>query len=128
MAAIRALEQTKDELSKAIEIRTDSSYTVMAMTEWIQKWKTKKDFYEDSSSSKILNRDLFIRLDGLIKQRTGAVYFVHVAGHAGEFGNEQANVLAIAASNASKFGKKVGTKVIDTITNSKENVSESKKE
>jgi len=126
MAAIRALEQAKDSLSKAIEIRTDSSYTVMAMTEWIQNWKTKKDFREDNSSSKILNRDLFVRLDELIKQRTGAVYFVHVAGHAGEFGNEQANILAVAASNISKFGK-VGTKVIDTNSN-KENVKESKKE
>jgi len=96
MAAIRALEQVKNDLSKPIEIRTDSKYTVQAMTLWIKNWQNNDD------NSKILNWDLFLRLDELIKERKAPVYFIHVIGHNGDFGNEQANNLAIAASTQIK--------------------------
>lgn len=80
-AVIRALEIDPRDL----EIHTDSMYVVKAMTEWIFNWK-------NNGYKKVKNKDLFVRLDDLMRGR--GIKFVHVRAHTGIVGNEIADQLA----------------------------------
>ena len=84
-AAIRALEVSDPKSS--LEIRTDSSYLVKGMTEWLPKWLSLR-------VSKVSNLDLFQRLSELSQGRQ--IRWVKVKGHSGEQGNEAADRLAVA--------------------------------
>jgi len=86
-AAIRALHLAKN---GPVQIRTDSKYLVSAMTQWIIRWK------HSGWSQEIKNKDLFMELDALVQQRP-LVQWIHVPGHAGVYGNIQADALAVRA-------------------------------
>lgn len=87
-AAIRALEIINDP-KVDIEIRSDSKNLINSMTVWYHKWEST-----NWKNGKILNRDLLERLLHMCKQRTGKIIWTHVAGHSGEYGNEEADKLA----------------------------------
>jgi len=89
-AASRALEGAIDMNMNNVELRTDSSYTIKAMTEWIFTWKNNG--WRTSNNKDVMNKDEMLRLSNLCKQID--VKWVHVAGHSGIYGNEQADQLA----------------------------------
>ena len=85
-AAIRALK--KIPAGSSVELFTDSSYLKNAFTNgWLAKWKRN-----GWNNGRVLNQDLWLELDELIKSR--AVNFNWVKGHAGNFFNERCDTLA----------------------------------
>jgi ribonuclease HI len=95
-AAIKALE--KISACDRAELFTDSNYLKNAFTNgWIAKWK--KNGWQTSSKSPVLNKDLWLVLDELISSRV--VSFNWIKGHAGNFFNERCDELA--RKTAEKF-------------------------
>jgi len=88
-AIIRALETCQDN-EKILDIMTDSEYIVNAHNLWMEKW-VKNNWMRGSEPIK--NRDLFERMEELIKLR-GNVIFTHVPSHSGIIGNERVDQLA----------------------------------
>lgn len=92
-AAVRALQQAKEIGAVNVTIYTDSNFLVKAITKWIFTWK--KNSWKLSTGGKVKNKDDF---EALEKAKKGLkVNWVHVRGHQGIYGNEQADRLAVAA-------------------------------
>jgi ribonuclease HI len=87
-AVIFALEALKRPCD--IQIYTDSSYVQKGMTEWISGWKSRG--WRTSDKKPVKNDDLWKRLDHLTQQHQ--IEWIWVKGHAGNPGNEKADVLA----------------------------------
>jgi ribonuclease HI len=87
-AVIRALEA----LTRSCEVRlhTDSQYVQKGISEWIHGWK--KRGWKTADKQPVKNDDLWKRLDELAQQHR--VEWVWVRGHAGNIGNERADMLA----------------------------------
>lgn len=87
-AVIRALEA----LTRSCEVRlhTDSQYVQKGISEWIHGWK--KRGWKTADKKPVKNDDLWKRLDELAQQHR--VEWIWVRGHAGDAGNERADMLA----------------------------------
>lgn len=87
-AVIRALEA----LNRSCEIRlhTDSQYVQKGISEWIHGWKRRG--WKTADKQPVKNDDLWKRLDELAQQH--CVEWIWVRGHAGDVGNERADMLA----------------------------------
>lgn len=96
-AIIRALEK---EPKKSLYIYSDSVYSIKGATEWMKNWKRKG--WCKSDGGEVINKDLWEKLDGLLKNRK--VLFEWVKGHSTNVGNIQADKLAVkgAELNAEK--------------------------
>lgn len=92
-AVIRALETLKRPCD--IKIFTDSVYVQKGMTEWISGWKARN--WRTADKKPVKNDDLWRVLDALVQQNLAAeckVEWIWVKGHAGNVGNERADMLA----------------------------------
>jgi len=87
-AVIRALEALNR--SCAVRIHTDSQYVHKGISEWITGWKARG--WKTADKKPVKNDDLWRRLDRLAQQHR--VEWVWVKGHAGNAGNERADMLA----------------------------------
>jgi len=88
LAVIRGLEAVRWEGAR-VEIYSDSSYVVRAVTEgWLEQWKR-------SGFRKKKNSDLWLRYDAAA--RRCQVTFHWIKGHAGHPENERCDALAVAA-------------------------------
>ena len=87
-AAIEALRTLT--MPTAVTMRTDSKYVKNGITSWIRKWKSNG--WRTAGNSPVKNVDLWKQLDEL--QRTHEVQWDWVKGHAGNPGNERADLLA----------------------------------
>ncbi|BEI85291.1 hypothetical protein CcaverHIS002_0506920 [Cutaneotrichosporon cavernicola] len=90
LSIIRALEECPFP-QLTLEIRTDSQYSIQAMTlylpNWIRNgWRTQ--------SGPVKNADMIRHLLVLLRRRAAAVRFKHVRGHSGHAGNDCADELA----------------------------------
>jgi len=87
-AVIRALEA----LNRSCHARvfTDSVYVQKGMSEWMPGWKARN--WRTADKKPVKNDDLWRELDVLAQQHT--VEWVWVKGHAGNAGNERADMLA----------------------------------
>ena len=93
-AAIEALSLVKGK--PAIRLVTDSTYLKNGITVWIKRWR--ENGWRTAGRSRVKNRDLWQRLDRLIK--TLNVEWDWVRGHTGDHGNETADQLAREAMDA----------------------------
>jgi ribonuclease HI len=102
-AVIRALQQVREGLegsfagTKKLVVYSDSSYTVNIMNHWIHGWMRRS--WKQSEGKPVKNKDLIQQLWGLhskLKDSTSinTIEYIHVKGHAGEYGNTQADQLA----------------------------------
>ena len=89
-AASRALESAIGMGLRRVELRTDSKYTMQSMMEWIDGWK--RNGWRTSSGGEVANVGEMMRLDELCGKID--VTWVHVPGHEGVWGNEEADRLA----------------------------------
>lgn len=87
-AAIRALEALKKPCS--VKLYTDSSYVQKGISEWIIGWKARS--WRTADKKPVKNEDLWKILDTLVNIHQ--VQWIWVKGHAGNVGNEKADVLA----------------------------------
>jgi ribonuclease HI len=71
---------------------TDSQYCKNGIESWIKNWK--KNGWKTSKKKPVKNQDLWIKLDELIQSHN--VEFKWVKAHNGNYGNEQADTLAVA--------------------------------
>jgi len=87
-AAIEALKALKKPSS--ICIYSDSKYVIQGITQWIHGWK--KRGWKNSAKQAVANQDLWQALDAL--NHIHQVDWQWVKGHAGNEGNEKADMLA----------------------------------
>ena len=95
LAVISGLEALKSPCD--VTIFSDSRYIVDAVNKgWARRWKANG--WRRNKKDKAVNPDLWERLLTLLD--THDTQFRWVKGHAGNPGNERADALAVAASNA----------------------------
>ncbi len=92
-----ALEQ----LSGAIEVRTDTPYIAKCFAEgWHKRWR-QGGKWRTSSGRSVANKDLWERLFALVEDGTRDVSFVRVIGHGTDKNNNMVDRLAREAALAS---------------------------
>ncbi|XP_070705530.1 ribonuclease H1 [Pempheris klunzingeri] len=89
-AACKALEQAKENNIKKLVLYTDSKFTINGVTSWVKNWKLNG--WRLKSGGQIINKEDFVKLDRLNAQVE--VIWMHIPGHAGYTGNEEADRLS----------------------------------
>ena len=87
-AALCALESLKHPC--VVDLTTDSQYLRKGMLEWMDGWK--KRGWRNSKKEPVKNKDLWQRLDAIVKEHTISWHWVK--GHSGHAENELADMLA----------------------------------
>ncbi|XP_064364565.1 ribonuclease H1 isoform X2 [Dromaius novaehollandiae] len=98
-AACKAIEQAKSQNIKKLIIYTDSKFTINGITSWVDNWKTNG--WRTSSGGSVINKEDFERLDNLSKGIE--IQWMHIPGHAGFRGNEEADRLAREGAGKQKL-------------------------
>ncbi|XP_057678069.1 ribonuclease H1 [Corythoichthys intestinalis] len=89
-AACRALRQAKEQKIKKLVVYTDSKFTINGVTKWVKNWKLNG--WQLKSGAPVINREDFETLDRLNQELE--VVWIHIPGHAGYRGNEEADRLS----------------------------------
>ncbi|XP_022614652.1 ribonuclease H1 isoform X1 [Seriola dumerili] len=89
-AACKALEQAKELNIKKLVLYTDSKFTINGVTSWVKNWKLNG--WRLKSGGQIINKEDFVKLDRLNSELE--VVWMHIPGHAGYRGNEEADRLS----------------------------------
>lgn len=89
-AACKALQQAKEKNIKKLVLYTDSKFTINGVTRWVKGWKLNN--WRLSSGGPVLNKEDFEQLDKLNSELE--VVWLHIPGHAGYRGNEEADRLS----------------------------------
>ena len=97
-AAIEGLTRTPEGV--AVELVSDSQYVLKGVTEWRAGWERKG--FRNSRGEPVANLALWKRLFALADKRRVTTRWVR--GHNGDFHNEQADQLAVAALRKAKAG------------------------
>lgn len=90
MAVIQALAILKRPCS--VTLYVDSQYVLKGITEWLAGWKAKG--WRTAAKQPVKNVDLWQQLDQLVSHGGHTIDWRWVKGHAGDPGNERADVLA----------------------------------
>ncbi|NP_990329.2 ribonuclease H1 precursor [Gallus gallus] len=98
-AACKAIEQAKSQNIKKLIIYTDSKFTINGITSWVENWKTNG--WRTSSGGSVINKEDFQKLDSLSKGIE--IQWMHIPGHAGFQGNEEADRLAREGASKQKL-------------------------
>ncbi|XP_068920875.1 ribonuclease H1 [Petaurus breviceps papuanus] len=89
-AACKAIEQAKNQNISKLVLYTDSMFTINGITSWVKDWK--KNGWKTSTGKDVINKEDFVKLDTLIQDID--IKWIHVPGHSGFAGNEEADRLA----------------------------------
>ncbi|XP_034384204.1 ribonuclease H1 [Cyclopterus lumpus] len=89
-AACKALEQAKENGLKKLVLYSDSKFTINGVTSWVKTWKLNG--WRLKSGGPITNKEDFVKLDRLNAELE--VVWLHIPGHAGYRGNEEADRLS----------------------------------
>ncbi|XP_043076467.1 ribonuclease H1-like [Puntigrus tetrazona] len=89
-AACKALEQASEKNIKKVVLYTDSKFTINGITSWVKTWKSNG--WRLKGGGAIVNKDDFQKLDELNAKLD--VVWMHIPGHAGFTGNEEADRLS----------------------------------
>lgn len=100
-AVLKALESlhTQPPCVRNVVIFTDSKYVVKGLTVWATKWE--QEGWKTLKNKQVVSMDLFKRARDMISTLNAnglTVKFIHVPGHSGIWGNEQADRLAVAGA------------------------------
>ena len=86
----------KEKVKRKIKLFTDSKYSINCVTVWYFSWV--KSGWKKSDGKAVKHRELIQNIRDLMDKLD--LEFVHVNGHQGNYGNEQADRLAVAGANA----------------------------
>uniref|UniRef100_A0A3Q3EF90 Ribonuclease H1 n=1 Tax=Labrus bergylta TaxID=56723 RepID=A0A3Q3EF90_9LABR len=100
-AACKALQQAKEMNIKKLVLYTDSKFTINGVTSWVKNWKLNG--WRLKSGGPITNKDDFVKLDRLNAELE--VVWLHIPGHAGYIGNEEADRLSREGAAKRKSSK-----------------------
>lgn len=89
-AACKALEQAIDLNIKKLVLYTDSKFTINGITSWVKNWKNNG--WRLKTGGAVVNKEDFQKLDELNGELE--VKWMHIPGHAGYLGNEEADRLS----------------------------------
>jgi ribonuclease HI len=89
-AVIEALQALKRPCH--VHLHVDSKYVLQGASEWLAGWKAKG--WRTASKQPVKNVDLWQKLDALLHTAGHHIEWVWVKGHAGDPGNERADMLA----------------------------------
>ncbi|XP_072306524.1 ribonuclease H1 isoform X2 [Eucyclogobius newberryi] len=89
-AARKALELAKEHNIHKLVLYTDSKFTINGVTTWVKSWKLNG--WRLKSGGAVINKDDFMQLDRLNSELQ--VTWLHIPGHAGYHGNEEADRLS----------------------------------
>ncbi|XP_077009203.1 ribonuclease H1 isoform X2 [Tamandua tetradactyla] len=89
-AACKAIEQAKTQNINKLVLYTDSMFTINGITNWVQDWK--KNGWRTSTGKEVINKEDFVELERLTQGMD--IQWMHVPGHSGFIGNEEADRLA----------------------------------
>lgn len=106
LAALRALELvSKQNLEPdRIEIFTDSSYLINAITKWVYGWV--KNSWVTAQGEPVKNADLFKKLLSITKSlKAIKIEWTYVPGHKGIVGNERVDEIAVTFSQNTTMGQ-----------------------
>jgi ribonuclease HI len=96
---LTAVSEALEQLSGAIEVRTDSTYIQKCFSDsWHIRWR--RDDKWRTPKGPVKNRDLWERLFALVEDETRDVSFVWVKGHAIEDNNNIVDRLSREASKS----------------------------
>ena len=87
-AAIKGFEKLNEPCD--VIVKTDSTYVINGITQWIHNWKKKG--WINSAKKPVANKDLWEKLEKLISSHQ--VKWEWVKGHIGDIENERADELA----------------------------------
>jgi ribonuclease HI len=93
---LMAIDATAD-----VEVRMDSQYAINCVTTWLPGWKAKG--WTTSAKKPVANKDLIMRIDALMSDRTGDVTLVYVPAH--QVGGDRLNDLADRAAAAAALSQ-----------------------
>ncbi|XP_047638668.1 ribonuclease H1 isoform X2 [Phacochoerus africanus] len=89
-AACKALKLAKAQNISKLVLYTDSMFTINGITSWVPGWK--KNGWRTSTHKEVVNKEDFQELERLAQGMD--IQWMHVPGHAGFIGNEEADRLA----------------------------------
>ncbi|XP_006882915.1 PREDICTED: ribonuclease H1 [Elephantulus edwardii] len=89
-AACKAIEQAKTQDITKLVLYTDSMFTINGITNWVKGWK--KNGWKTSTGKEVINKEDFVELDRLTQGMD--IRWMHIPGHSGFRGNEEADRLA----------------------------------
>ncbi|XP_008059856.1 ribonuclease H1 isoform X1 [Carlito syrichta] len=101
-AACKAIEQAKAQNISKLVLYTDSMFTINGITNWVQGWK--KNGWRTSTGKEVINKEDFVMLEKLTQGMD--IQWMHVPGHSGFRGNEEADRLAREGAKKSEDGTK----------------------
>ena len=104
-ALLNSLEFLVDKPVKTISVFTDSEYVLNGITKWCLSWEKSNWVKQDGTV--ITNSDLWKRLHQVVKtlKASGITFNIQwVKAHAGIFGNEHADILAVIGMSHSTDG------------------------
>jgi ribonuclease HI len=78
-----------------VVLYSDSRYTINCITVWYKTWE--KNGWKSSTKEPVKHQELLKDMHGLMVKLD--IEFVHVRGHMGVYGNEQADRLAVAGAS-----------------------------
>ncbi|KAL4236362.1 Ribonuclease H1 [Mactra antiquata] len=95
LAVVKAVLQAKQQGFKEITVKTDSQFLINSYTKWLPGWK--RNGWKTSTGADVINKEDF---EALERAAVGIhINWVHVRGHQGIAGNEEADKLAVAGAN-----------------------------
>ncbi|XP_059516602.1 ribonuclease H1 isoform X1 [Myotis daubentonii] len=89
-AACKAIEQARAQNITKLVLYTDSMFTINGITSWVPGWK--ENGWRTSAGKAVTNKEDFMELDRLVQGVD--IQWMHVPGHSGFAGNEEADRLA----------------------------------
>ncbi|XP_008848386.1 ribonuclease H1 [Nannospalax galili] len=89
-AACKAISQAKAQNISKLVLYTDSMFTINGITNWVQGWK--KNGWRTSAGKDVINKEDFMELEELTQGMD--IQWMHIPGHSGFVGNEEADRLA----------------------------------
>ena len=97
-AAAMALTQAHSAGRQKVEVKTDSQFVINCITKWVANWK--KNGWKTAAGKPVINKEDLIELDRAVDTvGRGNVKWTYVKAHAGNYGNNQADKLAVAGAN-----------------------------